>query len=734
MRTPTQSQQQDIDIFALWRGLKRSLRGLLTLTIAVTLLTFGALSMVTPRFTSEAQLAIVAKPTNPFPDAKNTNGRRDGLTQRLDREAINTHVNALMAPDLLLRVADQLKLADRAEFGAETSPGLIDQVLGIFGSGKQEAVSSSEDKVLKKIQSRLRVSAVTDSRFIGIRFSSSDKQLAADFANGLAETYRKSLVEVPVNETKQVVDALVPKIEQLKGELLQAEAEVERFRAQTDQFRAGAQSTPVNTQRMAALNAELIKAEAERSLAESKWKSAVDLSRTGNVDELPEVQSSPVMQGLIDQRVRVERQVAEARATLLPAHPRMKQLNSDLAGVKRSIRDQVRTIVRGLEKKFRTASFRVQDIKNEIGSLKVKVVDTSEDEARLKSLESSAKSKRVELERLQRQLEDNKTLVVTKSVPVEAQIVSTARPANSPSFPKKGPYTLLAMVATFILGLALLTAKEIILAGSNSRQEGLSSDNAGSREAASAATAGAVIDQSISKRLKQREPELPAASLPGEQETSSGDMTIQGVAEHLLQRGEEVAGVRSIIVGETHAIDASQEGMEIARRLSEADLQVVVIDCNTDNESFAEAVGLACGPGITELLSGEARFDDVVTHIPNTRVHHISLGHGASAEDFLFDGDDLNAVLDALDDVYDQILVVGRYRTAQALFEAVEGRFDAGIAISDARLPSPMVKGAEQTFLGFEVTDIDIIRYERTEPVAFATRRQQISGKKFELV
>ena len=58
---------------------------------------------------------------------------------------------------------------------------------------------------------------------------------------------------------------------------------------------------------MAALNTELIKSGTERSIAQSKWKSTVDLSRTGHVDELLEVRSSPVMQGLIGQRLRVER-------------------------------------------------------------------------------------------------------------------------------------------------------------------------------------------------------------------------------------------------------------------------------------------------------------------------------------------------------------------------------------------------------------------------------------------
>ncbi len=730
MRTPHQTQQQDIDVFVLWQGLRRSLRGLLTLTIVVALLTFGALSMVPPQYTSEAQLAVDAKPTELSAAAEGTVGSGNRPAQRIDGKAINTHVNQLMTPDLLLRVAGKLNLADTTDLGASGVSGSVDQILQAIGLSTPTSAGLNSGQLVADIQQRLQVFAIGDSRSIGLRFSSPDEKLSADFANTLAETYREELIDAQVKETSKAVNALAPVIAKLSSEVLVAETKAESLRARIERLRTEPQPAPEDRQRLAALKARMSKAEAERSAAESKWKSAVDLSRTGNVSKLPEVRTSTAMQRLINRRARIEQQLAKARQTLRPTHPRTKQLISDLAGINRSIKNQVQKIIRGLEKTYRTAAFRVNDLRKEIGGIAVTAVDTSQDEAQLKALVSSAQTKRTELARLQRQFEDKRALAATKTVPVEARIVSTARPADVPSFPKKVPYTLLAMVATFILGLALLTAREIILAGSSKREHSSEVTDEDDEELTSGMPG-------LSAGLRDREQydaEQSDLDEDEEYEEETGDMTIHGVAEHLLQRGEEVAGFRTVIVGETHGIDASQEGMDLARLLSEAELQVVVIDCNTDNESFCDTIGLACRPGITELLDGTASFDDVITHIPNSKVHHISLGHGASAEDFYFDGDDLNAVLDALDDVYDQILVVGRYRTAQALFEAVEGRFDAGISVSDVRVQRSIVKDTDETFLGFEVTDIDIIRIERSELTAFSTRRQQIAGGKFELV
>ena len=44
--------------------------------------------------------------------------------------------------------------------------------------------------------------------------------------------------------------------------------------------------------------------------------------------------------------------------------------------------------------------------------------------------------------------------------------------------------------------------------------------------------------------------------------------TIAGIADHLLDRGQEVAGFRSMLVGTHDGIDPSEEGVKLARLLS----------------------------------------------------------------------------------------------------------------------------------------------------------------------
>jgi hypothetical protein len=53
------------------------------------------------------------------------------------------------------------------------------------------------------------------------------------------------------------------------------------------------------------------------------------------------------------------------------------------------------------------------------------------------------------------------------------------------------------------------------------------------------------------------------------------------------------------------------------------------------------------------------------------------------------------------------------------LFEAIEGRFDAGILLPDSMKRVNVLQDPPGTFLGFEVSGIDIMKMTRTvaEPV-----------------
>ena len=784
MRAP-RPKADDIDILSLLSALRRNLLRLILFTLAVAAATYGLLSMMAPRYVSETQISITPKSTNPFPDAKReAGGGGDTIAPRVDKEAINTHVRALGATDLVLAVANKLQLATRPEFNpAAGDVDLMGRLLRTVGLGGVRPGQTAEDRMLETVFKQLEISAVRETRYINLRFSSVNPQLAADFANELAESYRAKLVTVPVKETEDAVAALQPKVEQLRREVLDAESAAESFRAESDQFKGGAQGTPVNDQRMAALNDELTRAEAGRAEVESRWRTARDLVQLDSADVLPEVQRSQLIQSLITQRVRLERQISEAQASLLPAHPRMRQLTADLAGLKTTLKGEIGKIVQSMEKDARTAALRSEQIVAQIDELKAKVAGTSGAEAKLRALESTAKSKRAELEALQKQLENNRTLQATRAVPIEAQIVSAARATSVPIWPKKGAWTALATIAALLLGAVSIVTSAIIggarpatspqaggtggtprrsaaggergLGGVVPALAGPAAVSAASIAPAKAGAAGAApvmqpadvaaahptasgeakpdrIEAGASRRDVDAAAPLPMATdgLPHPLDEQEGGATdpiepLHEIAYRLVDRGGNEPGYRSLITGEDASIDCAPEAAEIVTVLASIGRLVVLVDWNLDGAGISAQLGLNDRAGLTDLIAGRVQLADVVTRLPGTDVHFIPCGQALASSEATIDADHVSGALDSLDEHYHQIVVCGGHDDAHDLFQALQGRFDCGITV--AARPDPSIRS--QVFLGFEVADIDLLRHDRL-PALDASPPSRLSGSR----
>jgi tyrosine-protein kinase Etk/Wzc len=694
----------DIDITAIWRALRTNLPKLLVASLALGVIAFAVLSVVVPRYTSEAQLQVVP------PEREGTAGDTSFETAaaRLDKEAINTHLRALMSPDLAVEIIADEHLADKPEFNSALAPPtLLSRILGAFDfTGGKE---SEQDRVLQAYFDRLNVYSPKESRFIGIQFSSQDPKLAAEVANRIAESYRTSLATRTVAGTDEVQKALQPKIDKLMKEVSEAEAAVESFRGQANIFKGGPNDTGLNQQQLTEINAELTKAQSARSEAEARAESVREMVRAGNAEALPDVQKSPLIQNLVQQRVRLERQLSELSATLLPAHPRMRQIRADLNGLQRQIKSEVGKIVEGIEKGAQAAALREAAVKKSLDEMKSRVVNTGGDQVKLRQLEATAKSKRSELDRLQARYESNRARADSRAIPIEAQIITNARPSSVPSFPKRLPYAALVAVAIFLFGIAIVVTRALFAAA---RTPGAQPKVAWSPAAADLVRSGPPATASVA--------EPSAAKSVGVVTTvdSAADL-----AHQLLGRPSDIGGFRTLITGEADAVEAGSDGVDLAKSLAEAGADVILVDWSPDGEGVCEAIGARKQPGINELLQGEAKFEDVVARVPASSAHLIAAGAAAKDEEALLDPDQLNLVLDALDTAYDHIVIVGKTREARALFEAIQGRFDAGVIVADGKRRASRLPDAPGMFLGFEVADIELFRIERPASARLAEER-----------
>jgi uncharacterized protein involved in exopolysaccharide biosynthesis/Mrp family chromosome partitioning ATPase len=752
----------EIQMSSVFAALRRSLRWTIPLSLALGGATFAILAMMAPRYQSEAELAIVAKgASSSFTDPRSQSSGPDLITTRMDKEAINTHVRSLQSPDLMEQIAADLKLKDRPEFNSALGPvDTLDGMLRMIGIGGPKSGESERDRVLGAFRSRLEVYNVKDSRFIGVRMTSIDPDLAAQIANALAEKYRASLAEQGVVEIDDLQTVLQSKIDKLTTEVASAETEADQYRGKIDGFRGGAQNTGLNDQQMSDLTAELTRAKAARGEAEARARSAREMMRAGSADALADVQKSPLIQNLVQQRVRIERQISELSATLLPGHPRMRQLNADLSGLKLQLNGEISKIVESLEKEAKVAQGREDSIKQSLDDIKARVTTNAPEEAQLRQLEANAKAKRTELENLQAQLEANRKKLDTRAQPVEAEIISNAQAASVPVFPKKIPLSALIAVATLMFASAWTVTKALFQGArsgdyashpharpmpSRLRAEPVLTElpepllreitaepqarpsppppPAVSAPAFAAVAAPPAAQASISRPAADSIPDSNPASMPASisgrpaQEipppSFANESDIPTLARRLKAQRPAEGGHRTLLTGETGSIDAAGEALSLAKAMAADGAQVILVDWSPSGAGLAAAAGLNTVSGINDLIAGDANFEEIIQRLPGSNAHAIASGTAVDLGNSPVDADQLNLILDALDEAYDYILIAGRHDEARRLFETIEGRFDAGVVVGESRRRVPVLDDPAGTFLGFEVADIDIVRYER---------------------
>ena len=469
---------EDIDVATLGRALWRAKGWILGLAILAGIVTFIGLSMVRPLFTSEARI-LIQNDESSFTRPTSEQGREQQIAA-LDEQAVQSQVQVLTSRDLAVEVIKALDLTNSPEFAKDAGVGPFKRFLNRIGLGRGSP-KSEEEKAANAFAEHLSVFPLAKSSVIAIEYTSGDSPLAAKAANKLADVYIVWQREAKLEQTKDATAWLSAQIEVLRKKVAESEAAAEQFRASQGLF-AGTNNVTLNAQNLSELNSQVILAKAQKSEAEARARLIKKmLADKGDIDATPEVLKSELIGRLIDQRVQVQRQLAELSATLMPSHPRIKQLTSELADVRTQIRDEATKIIKGLENESEVASARESSLRTSLNDVKTQASGLSEAEINLRALEREAKANRDLLESYLARYRDASARHDMGAVPAQAAIVSRAHASVLPSFPKRGPITLLVAVATALLALAYVLARELIGAPAE-RREPLRADEPRVRE------------------------------------------------------------------------------------------------------------------------------------------------------------------------------------------------------------------------------------------------------------
>ena len=262
-------------------------------------------------------------------------------------------------------------------------------MLNSLGLAKGSA-KSQEEKAAGTFVEHLSVFPLVKSSVIAVDYTSGDANLAAKVANKLADVYINWQREAKLEQTKDATAWLSAQIDVLRKRVAEAEEAAERSVERGPVLRHQQQ----HAECPAAVRAQQPghpRQGAKIGGRSPRPSHQEDDREKGDIDATPEVLKSELITRLIDQRVQVQRQLAELSATLLPSHPRIKQLASELADVRRQIRDEASRWQRP-RKRSRGGQRRESSLRGSLNEVKTQASGQSEAEIKLCALEREAKA------------------------------------------------------------------------------------------------------------------------------------------------------------------------------------------------------------------------------------------------------------------------------------------------------------------------------------------------------
>ncbi len=295
---------------------------------------FIAVNLMTPRYKSEARVLVEGR-ENIFlrPEADKAMIDRGSV----DAETVTSQVQLILSRDLAREVIKDLNLAELPEFNAalnEFSPLSVLRTIGIL---KDPMSMALEERVLAAYYDRLTAFAIDKSRVIAIEFQSADPELAARGANMIAEKYLSFQQVAKQDQARSAGQWLSGELEKLRTKVSEAEAKVEDYRAKSNLF-VGSNNTSLVGQQLTELSSQVSAARAQKADAEARARQIREALRSGQSLDSSDVANSELIRRLSEQRVTLRAQLAEQSSTLLPQHPRIKEMRAQIADLDQQIR------------------------------------------------------------------------------------------------------------------------------------------------------------------------------------------------------------------------------------------------------------------------------------------------------------------------------------------------------------------------------------------------------------
>jgi len=393
----------------------------------------------------------------------------------------NTQLQILSSANLLGRVVKTLDLANNrafvnpqsvqdrstwdsfkrmAGFGKKTAPDDQNKLVERLPLNESLAPATSREDIVEMnrlspyvetLQKSLTVKQINDTRLIEIRFKHSDPQVAAKVINGIADAFAYSNLERKTETSDKAGDFLQKRIIELQSEIRRGEETLINY-AKNHQIISLDASQNTVVDRLSGLNKQLMEAENERKLAESAYRAS---QAPGAAEALAE-ESAKLAAEAETKLIELRQKRADLLVEYTEKVPEIKQIDEQIAELekqaKNSRQQAVTVLTTNLATRYRQAFAAEQALRKSFNEQRGETLTQNEAAVNYRIIQQEIETNKGLLEGLLQRSKEND--VVVAGTPNNIHVVDYATVPKAPVGPKRMEGIGLALLLSFVLGIA----------------------------------------------------------------------------------------------------------------------------------------------------------------------------------------------------------------------------------------------------------------------------------------
>lgn len=580
-------------------------------------------------------------------------------------DVVETELQVLLSRSLSRLVVEELNLAALPEFNKELgTPSGIQGVIGWAADSMRTALGAiSNDrnwsntpeeprerpgnelsKVIEQFRKRLSVHPIGKSRVLEISFLSQDPQLAADVPNLIVRSYIDGRMNEKSEETRKANLWISSQLATLRESLDAAERAKERFREEAGLVPGGRDVTLVLEQ-ISDVSSQLVKAQGDRIKAEAHYERVRRVATDRRLEHAPEVLSSPVVQHLREQMTDVDRRRAAAERTRGSRHPEIIELRAQAAEINSMIGAEIQRIAASLQAEVATAQDREEALKQRLQSMREEVNEMNRRRVGLEALEREANVNRTIYEMFLTR--DKETGMEGSLANADAKIVSPADIPAEPTIPNVPVVMALTLVLSASCGLLAAFLLEQLDQGFRGRQQ--------IERLTGVRTVGIVPIVNRTSLFRRTRPHQFVLDSP-RSAYAEALYTVYGRTIHdAIVDGQ---APKSLIVTSSVPNEGKTTvATSLALLLASFGRKVCLVDADLRRPQIHNLMGVQCGPGLSDWLSGTYELEGVLRTGLASGVDILTSGRPVPNPSDVLSSSAMRAGLNQLCDLYDLVIV-----------------------------------------------------------------------------